>query len=49
LATVILPVDQAGLKHIMDLAVGGRILKKPIDIDAFAEAKFATDITKTAG
>jgi NitT/TauT family transport system substrate-binding protein len=40
-------VDKAGLKYIMDLAVEGKILKQGIDIDAFADTSFATDITKT--
>ncbi len=40
-----LNVDKAGLKHIMDLAVEGSIIKKPIDIDAFADERFATQIT----
>jgi len=40
-----LNVDKAGLKHIMDLAVEGSIIKKPIDIGAFADERFATQIT----
>ncbi len=40
-------VDKAGLKQIMDLAIEGGILKKPIDIDAFADDSFSTEITKT--
>jgi len=40
-----LNIDKAGLKLIMDLAVEGRILKKPIDIGAFADERFATQIT----
>jgi NitT/TauT family transport system substrate-binding protein len=40
-------VDKAGLKYIMDLAVEGKILKQGIDIDAFTDASFATDISKT--
>jgi hypothetical protein len=30
---------------IMDLAVEGRIIKEPIDIEAFADESFATEIT----
>lgn len=33
-------VDKAGLKQIMDLAVEGGILRKPVDIDAFADTQF---------
>ena len=40
-----LNVDKAGLKQIMDLAVEGGILREPIDIDAFADESFATEIT----
>lgn len=40
-----LNVDEAGLKQIMDLAVEGGILKRPIDIDAFADTSFSTEIT----
>ena len=40
-----LNVDKAGLKQIMDLAVEGGILREPIDIDAFADENFATEIT----
>lgn len=40
-----LNVDPAGLKQIMDYAVEGGILKKPIDIDAFADPQFSTNIT----
>lgn len=43
-----LNVDQAGLKYIMDLAVEGKILKTPIDVNAFTDTRFSTDITKTA-
>ncbi len=35
-----LKVDKVGLKQIMDLAVEGGILKKPVDIDAFANTNF---------
>lgn len=41
-----LNIDKAGLKQIMDLAVEGGILKKPIDIDAFADTSFSTEITE---
>jgi NitT/TauT family transport system substrate-binding protein len=41
-----LNVDKAGLKHIMDQAVEGGILKRPIDIDAFADESFSTKITE---
>lgn len=40
-----LNIDKAGLQQIMDYAVEGRILKKPIDIDAFADDRFSTKIT----
>ncbi len=36
-----LNVDKDGLKQIMDLAVEGGILKKPVDIDAFADTRFS--------
>ena len=36
-----LSVDKAGLKQIMDWAVEGKILKKPINIDEFADPRFA--------
>ncbi len=42
-----LNVDKAGLRKIMDLAVEGGILRRPIDIDAFADEQFSTDITET--
>jgi NitT/TauT family transport system substrate-binding protein len=42
-----LNVDKAGLKQIMDYAVEGNILKRPIDIDTFADESFSTEITKT--
>jgi len=45
LQEVIRYIHQAGLKHIMDLAVEGGILRGPIDIDAFADESFATKIT----
>lgn len=35
-----LNVDKAGLKQIMDLAVEGGILNKPIDINRFADTRF---------
>lgn len=35
-----LNIDEAGLKQIMDYAVEGGILKKPIDIKAFADHRF---------
>lgn len=41
-----LNLDPAGLKQIMDLAVEGGILKKPIDISAFADTSFATKVTE---
>jgi len=41
-----LNVDKPGLKQIMDLAPEGGILKKPIDIDAFADTGFYTEITE---
>ena len=41
-----LNVDTAGLKQIMDYAVEGGILKKPIDINAFADTQFSTTITE---
>ena len=40
-----LNVDKAGLKQIMDLAVEGGILASPVKIDAFADMRFATEIT----
>ena len=40
-----LNMDKAGLKHIMDLAVEGGILKKTINIEKFADDSFATKIT----
>ncbi len=41
-----LNVDKAGLKQIMDYAVEGGILKKPIDIDAFTDTSFVIQITE---
>ena len=41
-----LNLDKAGLKQIMDLAVEGGILKKGIDIKAFADESFSTEITE---
>lgn len=41
-----LNVDKKGLKQIMDYAIESGILKKPIDIDAFADMSFSTEITK---
>jgi NitT/TauT family transport system substrate-binding protein len=41
-----LNLDKPGLKLIMDLAVEGGILKEPIDIDDFADERFASDITE---
>ncbi len=41
-----LNVDKAGLKQIMDYAVQGNILKKNIDINAFADSSFSTKITE---
>jgi NitT/TauT family transport system substrate-binding protein len=40
-----LNVDKAGLKQIMDYALDGGILRKPIDIDAFADTSFSTGIS----
>ncbi len=40
-----LNIDKAGLKQIMDYAVEGGILKKRIDIKAFADSSFSTQIT----
>ncbi len=37
-----LNVDKAGLKLIMDLAVEGGILKKPVNIDDFADTRFGS-------
>lgn len=35
-----LNIDKGGLKQIMDLAIDGNILKKPINIDEFADTRF---------
>lgn len=35
-----LDIDKAGLKQIMDLAVEGKILRKPVNIDEFADSRF---------
>ena len=40
-----LNLDKGGLKQIMDYAVEGGILKKGINIEAFADTSFATKIT----
>jgi len=40
-------VDQPGLQQIMDLAVEGGILKNAVDLDAFSDDSFSTEITKT--
>ena len=40
-----LNVDKDGLKYIMDLAVEGHVLKQPVDVNAFVDPSFATDIT----
>lgn len=40
-----LDVDKDGLRQIMDLAVEGRILSAPVDIDAFADESFSADIS----
>ncbi len=39
-----LNVDKAGLKQIMDYAVEGKILKRAIDIDEFADTRFAVEM-----
>ena len=45
-----LNVDRGGLKQVMTLALEGGILRRAIDIEAFADDSFATAITnKTAG
>ncbi|NNK02311.1 MAG: ABC transporter substrate-binding protein [Desulfatitalea sp.] len=41
-----LNVDKKGLKQIMDYAIEGGILRDPINIDAFADNDFSTEITK---
>ena len=35
-----LNIDKAGLKQIMDLAVEGKIINNPVDIDVFADTRF---------
>lgn len=40
-----LNVDADGLKYIMDLAVEGHVLKKAVDVNAFVDPSFSTDIT----
>ncbi|MEE8057373.1 MAG: ABC transporter substrate-binding protein [Pseudomonadales bacterium] len=40
-----LNVEKPGMKMIMDLAVEGGILREPINIDAFTDASFSTQIT----
>ena len=39
-----LNIDKPGLRLIMDYAVEGKILREPIDIDAFSDDRFGTDI-----
>ncbi len=41
-----LNVDKLGLKMIMDLAVEGGIVRKPINIDEFTDEGFSTEITQ---
>jgi len=41
-----LNVDKKGLKQIMDYAIEGGILQQAVDIDAFADLDFSTEITK---
>jgi len=41
-----LNIDKPGLKMIMDLAVEGGILKQKIDIDAFSDPQFSTEMGK---
>ncbi len=43
-----LNVDKKGLEKIMEMAVEAGVLKGPIDIDAFADNRFATEITEKA-
>jgi NitT/TauT family transport system substrate-binding protein len=38
--------EKAGIKHIMDLAVEGRVLKKAIDIDQFTDESLTVDTKK---
>ncbi len=40
-----LNVDKLGLKMIMELAVEGKIIRKPINIDEFTNEEFSTKIT----
>ncbi len=40
-----LNIDKKGLKLIMDYAVEGGILKRPVDIDFFSNESFRTDVT----
>ena len=40
-----LQVDKAGLRQVMDLAVEAGILSAPIDINAFADERFTTEVT----
>ncbi|MEO5341642.1 MAG: ABC transporter substrate-binding protein [Magnetococcus sp. MYC-9] len=40
-----LDVDKPGLQQIMDLAVDAGILKRPVDLDAFTDARFRTGIS----
>ena len=42
-----LNVDKKGLERIMELAVEGGILEQAIDVDAFTDDSFSTEITKT--
>ena len=44
----LLNVDKPGLKQIMDLAVEGSILQKPINIDVFADDRFGTAPSKVS-
>ena len=39
-----LNIDKEGLQQIMDFAVEGGILKKPIDIDVFADSRFRVEM-----
>lgn len=41
-----LNIDKPGLKQIMDYAVEGGILKRAVDIEAFSDGSFSTDITE---
>ncbi len=41
-----LNIDKPGIKRIMDLAVEGKILKAPVDIDEFADERFGVEIEK---